>query len=79
MVGGKTQRCLATPFAAARSEFVVSVRCVPSSDKLLTNRTWSLIEPGAAARPCCVIGVSVLTSVVDKLACPNWAVSTGIS
>ena len=37
-----------------------------------------MIEPGAAARPSCVIGASVWVSVLDKLASPNWAVPTSV-
>ena len=33
-----------------------------------------MIELDAAARPSCVIGASVWASVLDKSACPNWAV-----
>ena len=33
-----------------------------------------MIGLDAAARPSCVIGASVWVSVVDKSACPNWAV-----
>ena len=37
-----------------------------------------MIELDAAARPNCVIGASVWASVLDKLACPNWAVPTSV-
>ena len=33
-----------------------------------------MVALDAVARPTCVIGASVSASVVDKSACPNWAV-----
>ena len=41
-----------------------------------TNKTISLLEFDAAARPRCVIGVSVWASALEKSACPNSVVGT---
>ena len=37
-----------------------------------------MIALDAAARPSCAIGASVWAYVLDKSACPHWAVPTGI-
>ena len=45
----------------------------------LNSNIGCVIFIDAVVRPNCVIGASVWASVLDKSACPNWAVPTGIS
>ena len=41
------------------------------------NQIWFMTALDAVARPTCAIGALVWAYVLDKSACPNWAVPTG--